>query len=68
MASYYRESLTDRAMLPEDWEVLPEDELDLPMIGGTEMLPLPIEGSNGKREEKSEDLQAHLSEEGGTHA
>ena len=68
MASYYRESLTDRAMLPEDWKVLPKDELDLPMIGGTEVLPLSIEGTNATREEKSEDLQAHLSEEGGTHA
>ena len=68
MASYYRESLTDRAMLTEDWKVLPKDELDLPMIGGTEVLPLSIEGTNATREEKSEDLQAYLSEEGGTHA
>ena len=64
MASYYRESLTDRAMLPEDWKALPQDELDLPMIGGTETLALSIE----ERNEQGEDLQAHLSEEGGTHA
>lgn len=68
MASYYRESLTDRAMLPEDWEVLPEDELDLPMIGGTEMLLLSSEEHIKMRKENSEDLQAHESEEGGTHA
>ncbi len=68
MASYYRESLTDRAMLPEDWEVLPEDELDLPMIGGTEMLLLSSEEHIKMRKENSEDLQAHESEEGGIHA
>ena len=32
MASYYREDMTDRGMLPEDWQVLPEDELDEPLI------------------------------------
>lgn len=32
LASYYREDLTDRAMLPNGWELLPEDELDAPMI------------------------------------
>ena len=68
LASYYRESLTDRAMLPEDWEVLPADELDLPMIGGTEMLLLSTEEHIEKRKENSDDLQAHESEEGGTHA
>ena len=32
IASYFRETLTDRNMLPGDWEVLPEDDLDAPML------------------------------------
>ena len=32
IASYFRETLTDRNMLPRDWEVLPEDDLDAPML------------------------------------
>ena len=32
LASYYREEMTDRDMLPEGWQVLPEDELDVPLI------------------------------------
>ena len=32
IASYFRETLTDRNMLPGDWEVLPEDDLDVPML------------------------------------
>lgn len=28
LASYYREDMTDRHLLPEDWKPLPEDELD----------------------------------------
>lgn len=32
IASYFRETLTDRNMLPGEWEVLPEDDLDAPML------------------------------------
>ena len=32
IASYFRETLTDRNMLPGDWEVLLEDDLDAPML------------------------------------
>ena len=32
LASYYREDMTDRDMLPEGWQVLPEDELDAPLV------------------------------------
>jgi len=31
LASYYREDLTDRQLLPVGWEPLPQDELDAPM-------------------------------------
>lgn len=32
LASYYRPDLKDRGFLPFGWEVLPEDELDAPML------------------------------------
>ena len=32
IASYFRETLTDRNMLPGNWEVLPKDDLDAPML------------------------------------
>ena len=32
LASYYRPDLKDRGFLPYGWEVLPEDELDAPML------------------------------------
>ena len=34
LASYYREDMTDRDMLPEGWQVLPEDDLDTPLVEG----------------------------------
>lgn len=37
LASYYRGDLTDQTFLPEDWERLPEDELDMPMLSGSEI-------------------------------
>ena len=32
LASYYREDMTDGDMLPEGWQVFPEDELDTPLV------------------------------------
>ena len=32
LASYYQTDLRDREMLPDDWEILPLDELDAPML------------------------------------
>ena len=32
LASYYRDALKDEQLLPDGWQVLPEDELDLPML------------------------------------
>ena len=32
LASYYRSDLTDRQMLPFGWNVMPADELDVPMV------------------------------------
>lgn len=35
LASYYREDLTDRGLLPDGWQTLNEDELDVPMLTNT---------------------------------
>lgn len=37
LASYYREDMTDRDMLPDEWQVLPDDELDAPLIEESQM-------------------------------
>ena len=41
LASYYKDDITDKDMLPEGWTILPEDELDSPMIttDHTKLLP-----------------------------
>lgn len=57
IASYFRETLADRNMLPEGWEALPEDELDEPMIShhATPLI-------------SSEEHQDELPREGDSHA
>ena len=57
IASYFRETLTDRKMLPEGWETLPDDELDEPMINH-HIVPLI----------SSEEKQNGLLQEGDNHA
>ena len=37
LASYYREDMTDRDMLPDEWQVLSDDELDAPLIEESQM-------------------------------
>ena len=54
LASYYREDMTDRDMLPEEWQVLPDDELDAPLIEKNHPLQLSME--------------ENTSQEGGNHA
>ena len=54
LASYYREDMTDRDMLPEEWQVLPDDELDAPLI----------EENHSPRLSVAE----NISQEGGNHA
>lgn len=58
LASYYREGLTDKPMLPDGWELLPEDELDAPMIANSKVSLLTDE----------EIAQSDIPQEGGSHA
>ncbi len=55
LASYYREALSDRDMLPDGWEQLPEDELDAAMIANNSV-PLLT------------DENVEMLQEGGSHA
>lgn len=41
LASYYRQELSEPGLLPMNWEVLPEDELDEPMISTVQRQELP---------------------------
>ena len=36
LASYYRQDLHDLEYFPEGWQLLPDDEMDVPMINGAE--------------------------------
>ena len=53
LASYYREDISDRHLLPEDRYPLPEDELDREMIGN-EKEPLTLESADGESDEAQE--------------
>ena len=57
IASYFRDSLTDRNMLPDGWETLPEDDLDEPMISRSTIPRIAIEKE-----------QKELSQEGDSYA
>ena len=50
LASYYREDITDRNMFPEGWQILPEDELDTPLIEENHMSQLSVEEENPLQE------------------
>ena len=50
MASYYKEDMFDTGMLPEGWEVLPEDELDAPLIEENHLPQLSVEEENTLQE------------------
>ena len=57
IASYFRDSLTDRNMLPDGWETLPEDDLDEPMVSRSTIPRIAIEKE-----------QKELSQEGDSNA
>ena len=59
IASYFRETLTDRNMLPGDWEVLPEDDLDAPMLT-QHTVPLIATGADRKDSTKEGDSHAGM--------
>lgn len=50
LASYYREDMTDRDILPEGWQVLPEDELDRPLLEENDLPQLSAEEGNTLQE------------------
>lgn len=53
LASYYREDISDKKLLPEGWQVLPEDELDAPMAvdSRVQMISVPSEKINKQPQE-----------------
>lgn len=57
LASYYREDLTDRELLPDGWQALNEDELDVQMLTNTNT-SMPSDVSDERDE----------TQEGGRHA
>ena len=60
LASYYKDDITDKDMLPEGWTILPEDELDGPMITTNQTKLLPAD--------EAEPSSADTLREGDSHA
>ena len=59
LASYYRNDFIEQNMLPDGWDVLPKDELDVPMGLGFQKNQLPVQNSfesNSFPEENCEEI------------
>lgn len=59
LASYYRQDMSDRRMLPEEWKTMPPDELDEPMIMESTVLEL----GTGDEDELVEEYEDEPDEE-----
>ena len=59
LASYYRQDMSDRRMLPEEWKTMPPDELDEPMIMEVPVLEL----GAGDEDELVDEYEEELDEE-----
>ena len=50
LASYYREDMDDKVLLPDEWKTLPKDELDMLKLESAAENLLPKEGDGAQKE------------------
>ena len=50
LASYYREDMDDKVLLPDEWKTLPKDELDMLKLESAPEDFLPEEGDGAQKE------------------